>query len=104
MKAFVTGGSGYVGRNLIRQLVRRGDEVRALVRSPGSARVVGELGAVAVMGDLDDTRALQQGMAGCDTVFHAAAEVSEWGPREQFERINVAGTRNVLDAARASGV
>lgn len=104
MRAFVTGGSGYVGRNLIRALRARGDTVHALVRSPGSAKVVTDLGARPVMGDLDDVAAMQRGMAGCQAVFHSAAEVSEWGPRERYRRINVDGTRNVLDAARAAGV
>jgi nucleoside-diphosphate-sugar epimerase len=104
MKAFVTGGSGFVGRNLIRHLRARGDDVRALVRSSGSARIVTELGAAPAMGDLDDAAALQRGMAGCDTVFHAAAQVGEWGTREEFWRINVTGTANVLAAARAAGV
>jgi nucleoside-diphosphate-sugar epimerase len=104
MQAFVTGGSGYVGRNLIRQLRTRGDEVRALVRSAGSARIVEGLGAAPVMGDLDDVAAMQTGMAGCDWVFHCAAEVSEWGPRERYWQVNVDGTRRVLQAARAAGV
>ena len=104
MKAFVTGGSGFVGRNLIRHLRARDDQVSALVRSSGSARIVTELGAAPALGDLDDVAALQRGMAGCDTVFHAAAEVSEWAPREQFQRVNVTGTANALAAARAAGV
>lgn len=104
MQAFVTGGSGYVGRNLIRALVQRGDSVRALVRSPASARVVADLGAAPAMGDLDDVAAMQRGMAGCDAVFHAAAEVGEWGPRARFWRVNVTGTANALAAARAAGV
>lgn len=104
MRAFVTGGSGYVGRNLIRQLQARGDTVRALVRSPGSARIVEALGAAPVMGDLDDRAAMQAGMSGCDTVFHAAAEVSEWEPRERYHAVNVEGTRRVLEAARGAGV
>lgn len=104
MKAFVTGGSGFVGRNLIRALRARGDAVRALVRSPGSARIVSDLDAQPAMGDLDDVAALQRGMSGCDTVFHAAAEVGEWGPREQFWRVNVTGTANALAAAQAAGV
>ena len=104
MRAFVTGGSGYVGRNLIRALRARGDEVRALTRSPGSARVVTGLGAEPVMGDLDDTAAMRRGMAGCETVFHAAAEVSEWGPREAYWKGNVEGTCNALAAARAARV
>ena len=104
MKAFVTGGSGYVGRNLIRALRARGDRVHALARAPGSAKVVEGLGAVAIMGGLDDAAAMQAGMAGCDAVFHAAAEVSEWGPRERYRHVNVEGTRHVLQAARAAGV
>jgi nucleoside-diphosphate-sugar epimerase len=104
MKAFVTGGSGFVGRNLIRQLRKRGDDVRALARSAASQKTVSELGATPVAGDLDDIAAMQRGMAGCDTVFHAAAEVAEWGPRERYEHINVQGTRNALEAARAAGV
>jgi nucleoside-diphosphate-sugar epimerase len=104
MEAFVTGGSGYVGRNLIRHLVRRGDGVRALVRSKGAARIVEELGATPVMGDLDNVPAMQAGMAGFDVVFHAAAEVSEWASREQFHRVNVQGTAHALQAARDAGV
>jgi nucleoside-diphosphate-sugar epimerase len=104
VKAFVTGGSGYVGRNLVRALRARGDEVRALARSPGSAAIVEKLGASPVMGDLDDVAAMQRGMAGCDAVFHVAALAAEWGPREEFQRFNVEGTRNTLAAARDARV
>ncbi|MGH8481017.1 MAG: NAD-dependent epimerase/dehydratase family protein, partial [Nevskiaceae bacterium] len=61
-------------------------------------------GATAVEGDLDAVEAMRQGMADCDAVFHAAALAAEWGPREEFERFNVDGTRHALDAARAAGV
>jgi nucleoside-diphosphate-sugar epimerase len=104
MKAFVTGGSGYVGRNLIRHLRSRGDEVRALARSGAAAGTVARLGAQAVEGDLDAVDAMRRAMSGCDAVFHAAALAAEWGPREAFQRFNVDGTRNVLAAARAAGV
>jgi len=104
VRAFVTGGSGYVGRNLIRNLKKRGDEVVALVRSPKSAEVVQALGARAAMGDLDDGASMQTGMAGCEVVYHCAAEVSEWGTREQFLKVNVLGTWNALQAAKAAGV
>jgi nucleoside-diphosphate-sugar epimerase len=104
MKAFVTGGSGYVGRNLIRHLRACGDEVRALTRSEAAVKTVTALGAIAVQGDLDDVAAMQKGMSGCEVVFHSAAEVSEWGPRERYWRINVEGTRNALAAAKAAGV
>ena len=102
--AFVTGGSGFVGRALLRRLAAEGVEVRALARSPRSAEVVAALGAEPVRGDLADPAALARGCAGADAVFHAAAKVDEWGPREAFDRINVEGTRHVIDAARAAGV
>ncbi len=102
--AFVTGGSGFVGRNLIRHLKARGDSVRALARSDAAAQAVKTLGAEAVRGDLDDFRALREGMSGCDVVYHAAAEVSEWGPQDRFHHVNVVGTQNLLTSARAAGV
>lgn len=102
--AFVTGGSGFIGGALIRRLLDEGWGVRALARSDRSARVVGERGAEAVMGDLDDVPAMTEGARGCEVAFHAAAHLGEWGARSEFERGNVHGTRNALDAARAAGV
>lgn len=101
---FVTGGSGYVGRNLIRALIARGDEVRALARSPASRATVTALGATAVAGDLDDEAAMTAAMGGADLVFHAAAQVDQVGAREQFYRVTVRGTEHVLSAARTAGV
>ncbi len=102
--AFVTGGSGFVGRNLIRHLRARGDRVRALARSDAAAVAVQAAGAQPVRGDLEDFRALREGLSSCEAVYHAAAEVNEWGPRERFHQVNVAGTQNLLAAARAAGV
>lgn len=104
MKAFVTGGSGFVGRNLIAMLLEQGHEVRALARSEGAQEKVRAAGAEPVPGDLDGVAALREGMRGCNWVFHSAATVNNWGPREEFYRVNVQGTQNVLDAARAAGV
>jgi nucleoside-diphosphate-sugar epimerase len=101
---FVTGGSGFVGRELIQALRARGAEVRALARSEAAAQAVREAGAEPVHGDLDDDRALLRAMEGCDTAFHSAAYVKQWGPREDFFRANVAGTARVLEQARAAGV
>ncbi|MFP5306886.1 MAG: NAD-dependent epimerase/dehydratase family protein [Gammaproteobacteria bacterium] len=103
-RVFVTGGSGYVGRNLIRQLVARGDLVTALARSDAAARTVEALGAEPLRGDLDEVSVMQAGMRGCSAVFHCAARVTEWGPPAAFEHDNVTGTRCVIDAARAAGV
>jgi len=103
-RAFVTGGSGFVGGRVIRELRSRGVEVAALARSAASAAQVEALGATAVRGDLDDVAAMQAGMAGADVVIHAAAHVAEHGPIAEFMRGTVAGTEHVLAAARAAAV
>jgi nucleoside-diphosphate-sugar epimerase len=102
--AFVTGGSGFIGGRLIARLVAEDWSVRALARSPRSAAAVSASGAEPVTGELGDTEALARGAEGCSTAFHAAAHLGEWGSRAEFERVNVHGTRNVLDACARSGV
>jgi nucleoside-diphosphate-sugar epimerase len=104
MRAFVTGGSGFIGGRLIRRLRADGWEVRGLARSDAAAAKLEGLGAEAVRGDLDDVAAMRAGAHGCDVFFHAAATLGEWGRREDFERGNVQGTRNALGAAREAGV
>jgi nucleoside-diphosphate-sugar epimerase len=102
--AFVTGGSGFIGGALIERLRREGWDVRALARSDAAATRVGELGAEPVRGDLEDRRALEEGAAGSEVAFHCAAKVEDWGEPEDFERLNVFGTQNALDACIAAGV
>jgi nucleoside-diphosphate-sugar epimerase len=102
--ALVTGGSGFVGRALIQALVARGDTVRALARSDAAAENVRALGASVVRGDLDSASALADGARGADVVFHSAAVVTDWGDPAEFHRVNVDGTRRVIEAARAAGV
>jgi nucleoside-diphosphate-sugar epimerase len=103
-RAFVTGGSGFIGGALIRRLALEGWSVRALARSDRSTEVVRERGAEPVLGDLENAEALHSGASGCDVAFHAAASVGEWGPREEFERANVVGTKNALRGCAAAGV
>jgi nucleoside-diphosphate-sugar epimerase len=102
--AFVTGGSGFIGGRLISRLRADGWGVRALARSPVSEAKVAELGAEPVAGDLSDRAAIEAGARGCERAFHLAAQVGQWGPREDFVRGNVTGTENVLAACRAAGV
>ncbi len=102
-RIFLTGGSGYVGRNLIRHFVARGIAVTALVRSDRSTEIVRELGAVPFRGDLFDAT-LAAGMAGCDALIHAAADTDHGPATEKQRNINEDGTSAVLDAARAAGI
>lgn len=102
--AFVTGGSGFVGRSLIRALRSREVAVRALARSSAATEAVEAAGAQAVRGELGDADALGAGLHGCDVVFHGAAVVEEWGPRSLYQQVNVEGTRSLLALARAAGV
>jgi nucleoside-diphosphate-sugar epimerase len=100
---FLTGASGYVGRNLIRHFVSRGVKITALVRSANSAERVRQLGATPFNGQLFDP-ALTGGMAGCDALIHAAADTSHGPASERQRRVNEDGTRSVLEAARAANI
>jgi nucleoside-diphosphate-sugar epimerase len=102
--AFVTGGSGFIGGALIERLVAEGWDVRALARSEGAAAKVRERGAEPVTGDLGGQASLRAGAEGTEVAFHAAAKVEDWGDPEEFERINVRGTENVIEACRQAGV
>src|SRR5690242_7797855 len=102
--AFVTGGSGFVGGRLVERLVADGWAVRALARTQAAAATVAARGAEPVRGDLGDRAALEAGADGAEVAFHAAAKVDDWGPWEEFRRVNVDGTRAVVEACRRAGV
>jgi len=107
VKAFVTGGTGFIGGEVVRQLRARGDEVRCLVRNPEKGAAVAALGCELISGDLSDAAALRGGMEGCDGVIHAAAMYEVGIPAKQHPEMgeaNVAGTERVLEAAAEAGV
>ena len=105
MKTFVTGATGFIGTHLVPRLVSAGHEARCLVRRPGAGRILEERGAVAVPGDVTDPASLRAAIAGCDWVLHLANVYSFWEPDPTiYTRVNVAGTRNVMECARAAGV
>jgi len=105
MRTFVTGGTGFIGGAVVRRLLETGHEVRALVRPGADTRQLQGLAVERVEGDLLDRASLRRGMAGCGWVFHVAALYSYWGyPREHFSKVNVEGTRQVLEVARDEGI
>ncbi len=99
--ALVTGATGFLGRHLVRELVARKVVVHALFRRPEQAQVLRELGAVPLPGDVTDAASIDLAVArGADTIFHTAADTNLWRQRNaQQTRVNVEGTRNLLDAA-----
>ena len=102
MKVFVTGGTGFIGGEVVRQLRARGDEVVCLARSPEKGAKVAALGCELVSGDLGDEAALRAGMEGCDAVVHAAAMYEVGIPKSQRPAMweaNVAGTERVMKVA-----
>jgi nucleoside-diphosphate-sugar epimerase len=108
LKVLVTGATGFTGGHLAQYLLARGHTVRALVRPRSRAKFdaspLPATGVAAVDGDLTDAAALNRAAAGVDVVYHIAATYREAGqPESAYRAINVEGTRNVLEAARAGG-
>jgi len=105
MRAVVTGGGGFVGAAICRRLYDLGHDVTALGRRPQPA--LAAAGIRTVSHDLaaaDAASALADTFAGVDCVFHTAAHVKMWGPREAFVRGNIGATENVIAACRTAGV
>jgi len=108
MKVFLTGGTGFVGRAVVKRLLQAypNASVQALVRTSRSVDKLGEFPAAnvePVYGDLFDPEVLEQGMAGCDAVIHLVGIIREVGA-DTFERVHVEGSRNTVDAAVRAGV
>lgn len=104
IRAFVTGGTGFIGANLVRELVQEGYQVKALVRSTSNLDNLRHLDVELVKGDLNDPDLWQQ-MQGCQVLFHVAAHYSLWqSDRQQLYNHNVLGTRSVLACARKAKI
>jgi dihydroflavonol-4-reductase len=104
-KVFVTGATGFIGASLARELLELGCEVRALVRHGSDRRNLNGLEIEFWEGDLRDGDSLSKGLAGCDTLFHAAADYRLWtrDPATMYA-VNVEGTRSILQAALKRGL
>jgi dihydroflavonol-4-reductase len=105
MRALVTGATGLVGANLVRELLAAGHAVRALVRTTSDRRNLAGLDLEIVTGDVLAPATLPAAVADCDVVFHAAAVFAYWGAgARQLNDVACAGTRHVLEAAAAAKV
>src|SRR5712671_3664721 len=105
MLAFVTGATGFLGSHVARVLADNGADMRLLVRSSSNLRNIEGLRADRVLGDLRDPASLEKAMAGCDVVFHVAADYRLWvRDPDQMYRSNVEGTRAIIRAAQECSV
>lgn len=99
----VTGGTGFVGKHLIKRMRKEGLPIRALVRNPVTARPLKDLGVEVAEGDVSDTASLGDAATGVERVVHLVGIIQE-APGATFQGVHVAGTRNLLDAAQKAGV
>jgi dihydroflavonol-4-reductase len=100
----VTGGTGFVGRAVVEELLAAGRPVRVLVRNPVHAALAG-LNVSTAVGDLTDPESLKRALAGCTHLFHVAADYRLWVPDPAaMYAVNVEGTRQLLTAAAAAGL
>ncbi len=104
MKCFVTGASGFIGANLVHELVARGHSVKALVRPKSDLRGTEGIEFERVSGDVSDRAILEKEMRGCDWCFHVAASYHLWlRDYKPMYAANVEGTRNVIESAAKAG-
>jgi len=105
LRAFVTGATGFLGAHVARVLAEQGADLRLLVRPTSDLRNLEGINADRVTGDLRSAASLEKAVAGCEVVFHVAADYRLWvRDPEQMYRSNVEGTRALLEAARKNGV
>lgn len=102
MRVLVTGGGGFLGNNLVRRLLARGEDVSILAR--GEYPALAALGVRCLRGDVRDPESLRRAVEGASSVFHVAAKVGYWGRLEDYVATNVGGAKNVVAACMEAGV
>ena len=100
----ITGATGLLGSHIVEQLRKRQMPVRVLVRPGSDCSWLQMQGVELVEGDVTKPATLEHACRGVEVVYHAAAKVGDWGPWDEFQRITIDGTRNVVEAAIAAGV
>ncbi len=104
MRAFVTGGSGFLGRYIVKRLLDRGDDVTVLARQSSDTAALEAAGVKIVRGDLASLDSLGDFLDGQDVVYHAGARVVSYGDWQEFHDANVAATQKLIDMALKVGV
>jgi dihydroflavonol-4-reductase len=105
MKVLVTGATGFIGGNVVRELVKQGYDVRALIRKGSSLKAVQDLKLELIEGDLLDNFSLEKALKGCEALFHVAAMYTFWTRNpELIYETNVRGTENILTQAKKEGI
>ena len=101
MRYLITGATGFVGGHLAEECIRRGWTVRALARAGSDTAILERIGVAICRGDLTESEGVHTALAGVDVVFHCAAKVGDWGPVEEYRKVNVEGLRGLLEACKA---
>ncbi len=105
MRILVTGASGFIGGHIAKKLLKRGYDVSVLIRESSSTANILGFPYKVHYGDLRDKQAVRSALAGCSGLFHAAAMYGFWARDPQdFYRVNVEGTRDIIEIAREEGV
>jgi nucleoside-diphosphate-sugar epimerase len=100
----ITGASGFIGGRLAERMSRDGYAVRCLVRASSDTTALERLDVEIAVGDLTDARSLARAADGCSQVIHCGALVSDWATKNEIKKINVEGTRLLLEASADAGV
>ena len=100
MPTFITGGTGYIGKQVARRVANAGGKVHLLVRKSGNLKGLSHPGIEIFFGDLRDDATIRKAMTGCQRVYHIGALVKRWHPdASEYDRVNIDGTRSVFQAA-----
>ena len=100
MRYLITGATGFVGGHIAEACVRRGQALRVIARPSGDVRLLVNMGARVLRGELSDPHLVRQAVEDVDVIVHCAAKLGEWGPVEEFREVNVDCLRILLDACK----
>jgi dihydroflavonol-4-reductase len=105
MTVLVTGANGFMGSNVVRELIKDGADVRVTLRKDSDTRNIDDLDVEKVYCDIRDRESVKKALKGCDTLYHTAAYFAHWAPNKKlFYDINVEGTKTILEEALSQGL